>query len=92
MALGRHSVPEIRAPARSPREPAHLPMCLCKGSRTNQAAPKATLLRHPPARPTGDENRTQPWTKTHNQPTGLQACDTTSREWSRLSNSPGAAV
>lgn len=39
--------------------------CACaRGSRTNQAAPKATLLRHPPSRPTGDENRTQPWTKT----------------------------
>jgi len=51
----RHSVPEIRAPSLQGSQP----MCLCRGSRTNQATPKATVLRHPTTRPTGDENRTQ---------------------------------
>lgn len=68
----------------TPREPAHVPCA--GGSRTNQAAPKATLLRHLTTRPTGDENRTQ---LCH----GLdvlkpRAGDTTSRDWSRSANLP----
>lgn len=82
----RHLVPEIRAHAVS--EAAHVPVQ--GGSRPNQAAPKATTLRHLATRRQGiKQDSAQSWT---NNTVNPRACDATSREWSRSANFPSAAV